>query len=48
MHPNDLYAKGTYKLKVNDEDPEIDISAHFLPFDPTENIKNLEMGLKFV
>lgn len=48
MHPHDLFEKGTYKLKLSDEEPEIDISHHFGDFDPLNDVKNLEQGLKFI
>jgi len=48
MHPHDICEKGTYKLKIGDDDTEIDISAHFGDFDASNDIRNLENGLKFV
>ena len=49
IHPDDLCFKGTYKLKLSpDDEHELEISQFFEDFDDTNDVRNLDMALKFV
>lgn len=49
MHPQDMFDKGTYDVKLNPEDETtVSIADHFQTFTEEEDLKRLDQGTKFL